>query len=300
VQSVDYPAVSVDMQPQKVSKQVYYVQGKAGVATDNEGFISNAAFVLTDKGVVVIDTLGTPSLARLLVQKIRQITDKPIVKVIITHYHADHIYGLQVFKELGAEIIAPAGYADYLDAPLAKQRLEERQTSLAPWINQDTYLITPDKVIDANTSFTLGGVDFDINYLGSAHSDGDLTLLVKTDKVLITGDIIFEGRVPFTGNANTKHWLTLLENLEHETLNALIPGHGPSAKDPNAAIQLTLNYLRKIRQTMQAAVEELIPFDEAYAEVDWSEYEKLPAFKAAHRKNVYGVYLSLEAESLKQ
>ena len=272
----------------------------AGIATDNEGFISNAAVVVTDVGVVVIDALGTPSLAALLLQKINAVTRLPVVKVIVTHYHADHIYGLQVFKELGAEIVAPAGYHDYLDAPISAQRLEERQFTLDPWVNADTYLVSPDVVIDRNTRFTLGNVDLEINFLGRAHSDGDLSVLVKPDRVLISGDLIFEGRVPFTGNADTAHWLSLLQTLDNTDLVALVPGHGPVGDDPNEAIDLTRRYLQAVRSVMQEAVEDFMEFDEAFNTADWSEFSDLPAFDAAHRGNAYGIFLSLEKESLAQ
>ncbi|MDQ7016833.1 MAG: MBL fold metallo-hydrolase [Gammaproteobacteria bacterium] len=290
----NYPLSQVEMVLKKVSPHVYYVQGKAGIATDNEGFISNAVAVVTSEGIVVIDSLGSPSLAQLFVGKIRQISAQPIVKVIVTHYHADHIYGLQVFKELGAEIIAPAGYANYLDEPIAEERLAERRVSLKPWVNDKTRLIRPDQVIDKNESFQLGGVKFELNYLGEAHSDGDLSVLVKPDGVLVSGDIIFEGRIPFTGGADTEHWLTLLEKLDKSNLNVLIPGHGAAAKNPKTVVQLTLRYLRQVRAVMSAAVEEMTSFDEAYQAADWSEFEHLPAFEATHRRNAYGVYLSME------
>ena len=96
---VDYEPSEVDMTVQQVSAHVYYVQGPPGIATDNEGFMSNAGFVVTKEGIVVFDALGTPSLAHKLFHKIRAISDQPIAKVIVSHYHADHIYGLQVFKQ---------------------------------------------------------------------------------------------------------------------------------------------------------------------------------------------------------
>ncbi len=296
--AADYPPVTVDMQLKRVSPHVYYVQGKAGIATDNQGFISNAAAIVTGAGVVIVDALGSPSLAELFLKKLRQVTKTPITTVITTHYHADHIYGLQVFKDLGAEIIAPAGYQDYLDAPIAKQRLEERRFSLAPWVNEETRLVQPDRVLEKDTSLKLGDVTLEISYLGAAHSDGDQSVLVQPDRVLISGDIIFEGRVPFTGSANTAHWLDVLERLDKTHLNALIPGHGPAARDPARAVKLTLDYLRYTRARMAEAVEEMIPFDEAYEATDWSLFEKLPAFEATHRRNAYGVYLSLEQEML--
>jgi glyoxylase-like metal-dependent hydrolase (beta-lactamase superfamily II) len=293
-----YAPVSVEMPLHQVGKHSYYVQGAAGIATDNEGFISNAGFVVTERGVVVFDSLGTPSLAWALRQKIAEITDLPVVTVVVSHYHADHIYGLQVFKDEGATIIAPQGVYEYLDSDGAASRLEERQFSLDPWVNDQTYLVVPDQVIDSTLRFTEGGIDFEISYLGSAHSDGDLTMFVVQDGVLYSGDIIFEGRVPFVGDADTRKWLQTLQRLETGKLQALVPGHGPAAADPQAAIRSTRNYLASLREVMGAAIDEMMDFATAFDEADWSEFEDLPAFEAAHRRNAYQVFLSMEAEML--
>ena len=293
-----YPATDVVMDLKQVSEHVYYVQGKAGIATDNEGFVSNAGFIVTDDGVVVFDALGTPSLADLLLTKIRSVTDKKIIKVIVSHYHADHIYGLQVYKELGAQIIAPKGVMEYLSSPEAEERIEERRFSLEPWVNENTYLVTPDIIIDKAMEFKSGEITFKLDLLGAAHSDGDLTLYVEPDRVLFSGDIIFEGRVPYLGDANTKKWLETLTQMETSKVKALIPGHGPAAKKPNQAISATRNYLAKVRATMFSAVENLDDFAETYDKTDWSEFEKLPAFEEANRRNAYQVFLSMEEELL--
>lgn len=292
-----YAPSNVDMKLQNVSEHVYFVQGKAGVATDNEGFISNAGIVITDEGIVVFDSLGTPSLAYRLLELIREISDKPIVRVITSHYHADHIYGLQVFEEEGAEVWAPAGAEEYLRSDNAAKRLEERRLSLMPWVNDSTRLVEPDRYIKRQTSFELGGVTFTVVPVGAAHSDGDLTLYIEPDDVLFSGDIIFEGRIPFMGDANSKHWLEVLERMESRKLAALVPGHGAAARDPNRAISDMRRYLAYLRKSMGAAVEEMIQFDEVYDTIDWSEYEGLPAFKEANRRNALQVYLSMEAES---
>jgi len=289
---------TVDMTVQRVSEHVYYVEGIPGAATDNEGFISNAGFIVTGAGVVVFDTLGTPALGELLLEKIRNITDQPVVRVIVSHYHADHIYGLQVFEDLDAEILAPAGAGDYLNSDNARERLEGRRFTLDPWVNENTRLVYPDRYLDEGTRFQLGDVEFIVTMIGAAHSDGDLTLYVAPDRILFSGDVIFEGRVPFLGDSNTRHWLNVLERMEKEKLVALVPGHGSVANNPNKAVTLTRRYLAYLRESMAAAVEEFVPFNEAYAEVDWSEFADLPAFAEANRRNAYQVYLSLEAELL--
>lgn len=297
---VKYAPTSVIMDVKKVSEHVYYVEGKPGIATENEGFISNAGFVITNEGVLVFDALGTPSLANELVQKIKTITSQPIEKVVVSHYHADHVYGLQVFEELGAEIIAPYGAQKYIQSEAAKQRLEERQFSLDPWVNENTHLVLPDTTIEKSDKFTMGGITFTLNYMGQAHSDGDLTMLVEPDMVLFSGDIIFEGRIPYVGNADSKKWLDTLTRLETEGLTALIPGHGSASTEPKNTIALTRRYLAYLRETMGAAVAEFLPFDEVYADTDWSEFKDLPAFDAGNRINAYQVYLSMEAELLAQ
>lgn len=293
-----FPEATVDMELVQVAEHTYYVGGQAGIPTENQGFISNAGVVITGDGVVVFDALGTPALAELLVEKIRAVTDQPIRKVVVSHYHADHIYGLQVFKRLGAEILAPEGAQAYLNSPQAQERLEERRFSLDPWVNDDTRLVPPDRYVSGSETFSMGEVEFAIDVLGEAHSDADLTLYVKTDRVLFSGDIIFEGRIAYIGDANTRNWLQTLETMETEQLVALIPGHGPAAERPNEAIATTRRYLAFVREHMGRAVEQLMPFDQAYRAVDWSEWEDMPAFEAANRRNAYAVYLSMEQEML--
>jgi glyoxylase-like metal-dependent hydrolase (beta-lactamase superfamily II) len=293
-----YAPATVDMELKRVSEHVWFVEGVPGTATENQGFISNAGVIVTGAGVVVFDALGTPSLAALLLKKIRALTDEPVVRVIVSHYHADHIYGLQVFEALDAEILAPAGAATYLESRAAQERLAERRLTLDPWVNEHTQLVTPSRYLNEGMQFRLGDVEFTVTVVGKAHSDGDLTLYVSPDRVLFSGDIIFEGRVPFLGDANTRNWVTVLERMEREQLTALVPGHGSVAADPNEAISLTRRYLAYLRQQMGAAASDFIPFSEAYASTDWTEFEDLPAFAEANRRNAYQVYLSMEEELL--
>lgn len=293
----EYPPVTVEMQLKQISPHGYYVQGEAGTAIENEGFISNAGVVVTDAGVVLIDALGSPSLAQLLMQQIRMVTDKPVVKVIVTHYHADHILGLQYFKEQGAEIIAPSGAEKYLDSPVAEERLEERRLSLDPWVNDNTRLLWPDHYVDGAMELEVGGTRFRLTVVGDAHSDADMTVYMENDRVLFSGDVIFEGRVPFLGSSNTRLWLDALKQMDSSDLVALVPGHGPHQAMPVKAVGLTYHYLSYLREKMGAAVDELMPFDEAYAATDWSEYSDLPAFDAANRRNAYQVYLSMQNEA---
>ena len=292
-----YEPTNVAMELIQVSPQVYYVTGPPGTPTDNDGFMSNAGVVITDEGVVVLDALGTPSLAYLLLSKIREVTDKPVVKVISTHYHADHIYGLQVFKEQGAEMIAPSGARNYLAADSAEARLKERRESLFPWVDGSTYLVKPDRYISEKTQFTLGGIDFVLTPLGSTHSDGDLIIEVVQEKVLFSGDLIFEGRVPFVAGSDIKHWIKNLSKLNAKKYKVIVPGHGKTAADPADAINFTLGYLNILFDNMSAGVESMTPFDETYDAMDLGIYKDMPASRV-NRMNAYSIYIGLEASSV--
>ena len=97
-----FMAAAVDaaepMRAQRISDTAWFVQGEAALGSSaNRNFISNAGFVVTPQGVVVIDALGSPALAEELIAAIRQVTAQPSRYVVVTHYHADHIYGLQAF-----------------------------------------------------------------------------------------------------------------------------------------------------------------------------------------------------------
>lgn len=292
--------VTLDMTPIKVSKHTYYVQGQSGAASSaNQGYMSNAGFVVTHAGVVVFDTLGTPALAEKLIETIRTVTTQPIKLVIISHYHADHFYGTQAFKAIGAEVWAHKSGQEYLASDDAQLRLEQRRESLFPWVNETTRLLPADKWLDGDYKFEMGGIHFELKYIGPAHSPEDMAMLVKEDRALFSGDLIFKGRVPFVGEADSRLWLKALNNLIAFKPRYLIPGHGAASSTPAKDLQLTRDYLTYVRKVMGQAVANFVPFDEAYAQADWQQFSKLPAFLNANRANAYNTYLLMEKEALK-
>ena len=297
--AADADSVSVKLVPIKVSAHAYYVQGEPGVASSaNEGFNSNAGFVVTGEGVVVIDALGTPALGKALIKAIRTVTEKPIKRVIITHYHADHFYGLQAFKEIGADVWAHRDGREYLEGGEGQRRLEQRRQDLFPWVDDSTRLVPADRWLGEDTVFTLGGLHFEIIHMGPAHSPDDSVIVVREDQVIFSGDIIFSGRIPFVGEADSKRWLITMDRLLQMNPTIMVTGHGKVSTDPGKDLQLTKGYLIYLRQVMGKAVEEFVPFEEAYKKTDWSRFEKVPAFEAANRINAYGTYLLMEKESL--
>ncbi|HET8746503.1 MAG TPA: MBL fold metallo-hydrolase [Ramlibacter sp.] len=285
------------MAPQQVSRSAWFVQGEAALGSPaNRNFISNAGFVVTPAGVVVIDALGSPALARELLQEIARITPLPVTHVIVTHYHADHVYGLQEFRRRGARILAQRGALEYLHSETAAARLAASRVDLAPWIDAQTQLVTPDEWIDGARELVVGGTRLQLQPVGPAHTPEDLVVYLPAERVLFAGDIVFRGRVPFVGQADSRHWIASLDLLLRFDADAVLPGHGPRSDSARADLQLTRDYLAYLRETMGAAARDMDPFDEAYARTDWSRFEHLPLFKAANRMNAYNTYLLMERQ----
>jgi glyoxylase-like metal-dependent hydrolase (beta-lactamase superfamily II) len=300
-QTSNTPQVSADGTIQvkaiQVAPNTYFVQGVPEMGSkQNQNFISNAGFVVTPKGVVVIDALGSPVLAQKLIQEIRKVSKQKIVAVVLTHYHADHVYGLQEFKRLGATIYAQRDGLNYLASETAKQRLIASRIDFAPWVNENTRLVAADVWIDQSKTITVGGMEFILNRVGPAHAHEDLIVYVPSEKVLFAGDLVFRGRIPFVGNADSRGWVNALNEIQKLNPAIVVPGHGPYSTNAVEDVVFTRNYLAYLREVMGPAARDLDPFEEAYAKANWSEYDGMPLFRAANRMNAYNVYLSIQAE----
>ena len=296
----EFEDADVPMMVTRVGAHSYYVLGQSGpISTANQGFNANAGFVVTSEGVVVFDALGTPALGKRLRTLIEATTKQPIRRVVVSHYHSDHVYGLQAFAGRGTEIWAHELVRDYLasDAPVA--RLAERKVSLAPWVNAKTHVVAPTRYLGEDTRFTLGGLHFRIVHAGPAHTPEDLMMLVEEDQVLFAGDLMFAGRVPFVADADVVAWIAAIDRVIAARPRVIVGGHGPYSTDAAADLALTRDYLAYLQAQITAAYDEGLDFDSAYRRIDWSRFAALPAFEAANRRNAYQAYLNVERDALK-
>lgn len=297
VRAADASATAVTMQSVQISTRAWFVQGQVALgSTANQNFISNAGFVVTDDSVVVIDALGSPPLAEQLLREIRRITPKPVSHVLVTHYHADHVYGLQAFKAAGAMIVAHRGGQDYLGSETARLRLEASRQDLFPWIDESTRLVPADRWIDSDTELTIGGVEFRLHVVGPSHTPEDIVIYLPRERLLYAGDLVFQGRIPFVGQADSRRWVAALNILLDFDARVVVPGHGPPSTAPADDIRQTRDYLLHLRRTMGEAARNLEPFEDAYRKADWSRFEKLPLFGPANRINAFNTYLLMEQE----
>jgi glyoxylase-like metal-dependent hydrolase (beta-lactamase superfamily II) len=304
-----YPAITIPLKIDQISgKPIWYSTGSPGIpGKDNEGNTSNAGFVVTSDGVVVFDALGTPSLGWALLQEIRKVTDKKIRYVVLSHYHADHIYGLQAFRDhTDAIIVAQERAGEYRDNEetadeKASQRLDQRRAALSPWVDGNTRVVPPDIAFRDRMTIALGDRRLTLIYAGPAHSSSDMMMMVEPDGVLFAGDIVQNGRIPFmnSDDVSTTQWLNALSEVEKLDPKFIIPGHGRTSTEAKQAIVFTRDYIQYLRGTMAKAVQSWTDFDAAYDQADWSKYRDMPAFANNNRGNAYRIYLELEQSQFK-
>lgn len=292
------------MRVQRVSPRCYFIQGLAGAANSaNAGFNSNAGAVATGGGLVVFDTLGTPPLARAMRAVLEKVTGEATKIVVVSHYHADHYYGIQAYSDPGIRIIAHRKAAGVLADPGVQDRLAQRRRDLFPWVDESTRLILAPEVADIgpgkDQTIRLGNTTLTLIDGLSAHAPDDLMMRVEEDGVLFAGDLFFTGRIPFVGTADPKRWLAALDRMAEKPPRVALPGHGAASFDAAQDIDLTRRYLQHLQASMAKAVEQLQSFDEAYAATDWSAFSSVPAFQAANRLNAYGVFIRAEQALIK-
>ena len=207
-----------------------YKTGVIEVAPNAYAFIqencaTNAAFIVSDEGVLVIDSLMTPTLAGKLYAAIRNVTTAPIRYLINTHFHGDHVFGNQYF--LPAPIVAHENCRTELqekfDANMQRYRQRE---ALIPELNQ-IRMTLPDVTFEDKMTIRLGDRVIELSFLGRAHSNSDILTYLPDDKVLFVGDIAVHKTLPAFPDGHITKWLTVIDETAKVDADTIVPGHGP-------------------------------------------------------------------------
>jgi glyoxylase-like metal-dependent hydrolase (beta-lactamase superfamily II) len=219
----------------------------------------NAAIILLDDGVLVVDTHSKPSAARELIAQIKKLTDKPVKYVVNTHFHWDHYQGNQAYPSswpAGVEIISSQATRDNIEqrgipriryqiatlpqdiatlrAELEKAVDPKQKEELRSNIRQtEDYLaelksmqvVLPSLTFDHSLVLHRKSRTVHILWLGRAHTDGDVFVYLPKEKVIVTGDAL-HGATPFMGDSYPYDWIKTLDAAEKLDFNQVIGGHG--------------------------------------------------------------------------
>jgi cyclase len=212
--------------------------------THGEGINSNTTFLITNEGVIVVDTRVTPAEAKKVKEEIRKQTQLPILYTINTHYHGDHSFGNQVFKDTHT-IIAHENVRKALEGESGQAHLEVFKSFKIP--GMDETVITPPNMIFKEKMHVYAG-EYHLELIHApGHTDGDLFIYIEALKTIIAGDLITSGKIPYMGDAYIEDWIKALNYIGDLDAEIYIPGHGnPSGKPLLIAMKHYLIDLRRL------------------------------------------------------
>lgn len=221
----------------------------------------NSGVIIGEKYILVSDTTATPMMAQDLIARIRQVSDKPIKYVLLTHYHAVRVLGASAYVAEGAsEIIASKGTYNLIVERGAEDMQSEmdrfprlfRGADSVPGLTWPTLVVGDGRPgRQGGISLDLGGVTVDIWHPGAGHTRGDTIAWVASEKVLFSGDLVEYEAGVYTGDAHLEEWPATLEALRGLGAEAIVPGRG-EAMLGNANVNKSLDYTKRWVETLFA------------------------------------------------
>jgi len=287
---------------EEVAPGVYFIVGRNDVI-----FVqSNAMLVVTDEDALVVDSHVTPAAARALIASIAEVTDKQVTHLVNTHYHFDHAHGNQAFPEdvaiVGHEFTRAMLLTDVMDQPTASiftgnipneiaamqaaaeatedgeekdQELNALRVPQAPYVAIGETEPTPPNVpptrrMTIHRTFEGRDRPIELLHLGRGHTGGDVVVLLPSERVVFTGDLVLAGAA-YIGDGYVDEWLDTLDRSTALEFDLILPGHGPTFSDP-AQVDALRQFLSDFWNQASAAHEQGLSPEEAIAEIEWQGF----------------------------
>ena len=284
----------------RLTDHIYVTHGPQEFPSpETQGFMNNPGFVITNKGVVVVDPGSSVQIGRKLLNSIADVTSKDIVAVFNTHVHGDHWLGNQAIKEA------------YPNAVIyAHQRMIERVAAGEgeDWVNlfnkltlgatTGTHVVAPDVGLQGGEIIRFGDTLFNIHHTGKAHSDTDIMIEFPEDKSIFLGDIITNKRIQSARPADSDirgqiHAVKFVLSRDNDWF---IPGHGSSGGRELPEQQLV--FLKKLYASVNRHYENGLTDYEMrdLVKQDLIEYQDWYNFKELGRV-ISNVYLKVEEDA---
>ncbi len=294
------PAVP-DVAPTQLSPHVWLIWSKDGFPTpENQGMMSNITFVVTQRGVVVVDSGGSVQIGEMALRMIRRVTDQPVVAIFNSHYHGDHWLANHAFEDaFGKELPI---YAH----PVTKREIEGVQGSMwhsmmARWTNQataGTRIVAPNRTVEHGAEFDFGDVTLRIHHYGRAHTPGDICVEVVQDGLTHVGDIAMDRRIANMDDGSYLGTFRFYDALQHNAPSRIwVPGHG---RPSDQVLAWNRELFEGIYENCVQAVEEGLDMAAARARVSRDPRVAGKAADTAGFESNIGKYVSLaylEAET---
>ena len=283
------------LQPRQIADGIWLLEGSTDNFDKRNGAnIVNTAFIVTEAGVVVIDSGPSRAYGEAQRQAITEVTGQPVIRVLLTHHHPDHVLGNQAYADV--PIAALAGTTELLREQ-GDAMAENMYRMVGDWM-RGTEVVLPGETLEAGL-VEIGGRRLQLLAL-SGHTGADLAVFDEATGVLLASDLLFYQRALTTPNSpGLDVWLADLDTLEALPWKLLVPGHGPVASDAAPFAQMR-DYLGWLDTTLREAaasgadMNEVLatPIPQRFASISLTDYEFI--------RSVSHLYPTYEARALQR
>ncbi len=248
-------ASAADLEEKKITFQKLSEHAYAYTAEGDP----NTGIIIGDDAVMVIDTQATPVMAQDVIRRIREVTDKPIKYVVMSHYHAVRVLGASAYMAEGGEQIIAS--RDTYDLVVERGEFDKAsEIGRFPRLFQNVEsvpdgLTWPTMTFEGKMSIWLGKLEVQLIQLGRGHTKGDTVAWIPSEKILFSGDLVEFDATPYAGDAYFKDWPQTLDNVAALQPEKLVPGRGAALTTPEqvqAGLSGTRDFIRDLYQNVQA------------------------------------------------
>src|SRR5688572_4679352 len=282
----------------KVKEGIYHAVGTGALAV-----VGNSAFIVNENDVIVVDDHVSPAAAWVLLEEIKEVTNKPVTTVINTHFHFDHAHGNQIFEPavqiigheftrrmlLGNSTGMPL-YQNYLNGmpgqiDALRKRIASEADAAAKAKLEIQLLVTENNLasqkelkptppnVTLSTQMTLyrGPREIQIRFLGRGHTAGDVVVFLPNEKAVITGDFLTSG-LSNMSDSYPEEWVGSLDALKKLDFDTVLPGHGDAFTD-KTKIDHFQPYLRDVWSEVSRLKQQGVPVEEAAKRADLTKHK---------------------------
>ena len=227
-------------------KQISFTEIGEGLYAFTAEGDPNSGVIIGDDSVMVIEAQATPRLAQKVIDCIREVTDKPITHLALTHYHAVRLLGASAFgaqqvimSDMARAMVVERGQEDW-DSEFGRfPRLFQGHESIPG-------LTWPTSTFSESMTVYLGNRQVNLMHLGRAHTAGDIVIHVPDQNVMFTGDIVEYHSACYCGDGHFSDWGDTLDAIKWFGVDAIAPGRGDAlvgSEMVNEAIENTRDFL---------------------------------------------------------
>jgi glyoxylase-like metal-dependent hydrolase (beta-lactamase superfamily II) len=242
----------------------------------------NSGIIVTDEGVVVVDALGSESIARQVRQVISGVTSKPIRFLVSSTFHRPFTGGNAVYSDVAR--IGHEHYRTDLIKLLQSVPAEEREKSL------------PGFTYSERMTLHLGGKEIQLLHLGRAHTRGDTIVFVPADRIAYLGEVFYSDEFPYMSDGFSADWMRTLEAAEALKADIFVPGHGFLPRDPidtRAGLRRNWQILKDVRAAVQEQVARGATEEASVRAIDLPQFHKYKGYQRAMEIAVRRIYREL-------